>query len=69
MSADGFREALAAIGIDARVDGQGRVAVVTTGTRLSFDAGSRRRIVALGREQGFSNIALELAPDENLSGD
>ena len=69
MSAEAVRQALAAGGIDATVEAQGRVAVLTTRAPLMLDAVSRRRIVALGREQGFSNIALELAPDENLSGD
>ena len=69
MSADSLQHALAAIGIDAVVEGKGRIAVLTVCGSVSLDNASRRRIVALGREQGFSNIALELAPDENLSGD
>ena len=67
MSADTLRQALTAVGVDAAIEEQGRVAVITSPVPL--DAASRRRIVALGREHGFSNVALELAPDENLSGD
>jgi hypothetical protein len=69
MNADGFREALAGAGIDVAVDGQGRVAVVITPPGRSLDRAQRRQVVALGRMHGFSNVALELAPDENLSGD
>jgi hypothetical protein len=69
MSAVEFREALAAVGIDVGVEELGRVAVVTTQAPLPLDAARRRQVVALGRKHGFSNIALELAPDENLSGD
>ena len=69
MSAENFQQALAASGIEVTVEEKGRVAVLTTGSRLALDPASRRRIAALGREHGFSNIALELAPDENLSGD
>jgi hypothetical protein len=67
VSADSLQQALSAAGVPAAVEAQGRVAVITSPVPL--DAASRRRIVALGREHGFSNVALELAPDENLSGD
>jgi hypothetical protein len=69
MSAATFQESLASAGIDAVVEEKGRVAVITTRENVPLDGASRRRIVALGREHGYSNIALELAPDENLSGD
>ena len=69
MSAAEFREALSALGIAVAVEEQGRVAVVTAPRSLSLDPAQRRQVVALGRKHGFSNIALELAPDENLSGD
>ena len=69
MSAAEFRDALSAAGITAAVEEQGRVAVVTAAGSLALDGAQRRQVVALGRKHGFSNIALELAPDENLSGD
>ncbi len=69
MSASEFRQALAAAGIDATVEDQGRVAVLQASHNVATDKATRRRIVALGREHGFSNIALELASGENLPGD
>jgi len=63
-----LQSALAAIGFEAKVEGQGRVAILRA-TSLPVDAASRRRMVALAREHGFANVALELAPDANLSGD
>lgn len=68
MSARQLAEALAEAGIGAAVEEQGRIAIVTSAS-LPLDAASRRRIVALAREHGFANVALDLAPDANLSGD
>ena len=67
MSADALQRALAAIGIDSRVEERGRVAVLTG--ELPVDAAARRRVVALGRDHGFSNVAFELTLDADLPGD
>ena len=69
MKAERLEAALvSAIGPDARVEERGRVAILQSAI-VPLDAASRRRIVALAREHGFANVALELAPDANLSGD
>ncbi len=69
MSADAFNAALRLTHPGARVQAEGRVAIITVGGVLPVDGSSRRRIVAMAREHGFSNVALELTPDANLSGD
>jgi hypothetical protein len=67
VSAEAFAASLAAIGLEAKVEAHGRVALLQVDTPL--DRASRRKIIASGRAHGFTNVALELAPDANLSGD
>lgn len=52
----------------AEVSEEGRVAVIRA-AEVALDRASRRELAALGREHGFSNVALELMPDAGLSGD
>ena len=69
MSADAFNAAVRGILPGARIEAEGRVAILSLEAAIPMNASSRRRIVALAREHGFSNVALELTPDANLSGD
>jgi len=69
MSAEAFNAALRLTLPGARVEAKGRVAILTVAEPLPVDGTSRRRIVAMAREHGFSNVALELTPDANLPGD
>jgi hypothetical protein len=69
MTVSGFGDELRASHPDARVEAHGRLAVIAAGGVVSLDALSRRRVVALARAHGFSNVALELTPDANLPGD
>jgi hypothetical protein len=67
MNAESFGQALRQAGLDAPVEAQGKVAVL--GAPLPLDPATRRRVVALGREHGFANVAVELMPDADLPGD
>jgi hypothetical protein len=58
VSEAAFRDALVAAGIEAEVEAVGKVAIVRAA--LPLNPGIRRRVVSLGREHGFSNVALEL---------
>ena len=69
MSAQLFETALASAGIEATVEGQGKIAVLAPTSPVPLDPASRRRIVALARAHGFANVALELAPRADLPGD
>ena len=69
MSAPLLEAALASVGIAATVEAQGKIAVLSPASTLPLDAASRRRIVALARDHGFANVALELAPRADLPGD
>lgn len=50
-------------GVVGRIEARGRLAVFTPVSPFVPDAGMRRRLVALARQHGFANIAIELAPD------
>lgn len=63
MSADALRAALESIGVHGRVEARDRLAVLTVpGDEVSvlFDEERRRRAIALARDHGFTNLALEL---------
>jgi hypothetical protein len=60
MSDAALRDALAGIGLDVEVEGRAKVAVIRAKTGIVVSSGERRRIVALGRQHGFSNVSLEL---------
>ena len=67
MSAASLAGALAAQGVDARVETRDAVAVITVpngeaAERLR-DAARRRAVVALAAQHGFATVALELADD------
>ena len=64
MSAEGLRQALAALGIECRVEARDKLAVIIPpkdGTKLN-DIAVRRSALALIREHGFTHLALEI-PD------
>ena len=65
MSAPSLAAALAAHGVDARVDARAALAVLTVpnadaAERLR-DADVRRAVIALAAQHGFTTVALELA--------
>jgi hypothetical protein len=69
-NAKALERALSAEGVAGPIESRGRLAVLTPEPGTRFDARVRRRLVALAREHGFTNLAVELAPsDANLSGD
>lgn len=60
MSASPLRDVIAELGTTVRVEERGRVALVTWPGMPPLDAALRRRIVAAARQQGFSNVCIEL---------
>lgn len=62
MSAVSLEASLRARGVHCRVEGADRLAVLVPDGPLSGieDAATRREIVALLREHGFTHVALEL---------
>lgn len=64
MSAAALEGALAAIGLHARVEAEGPLAIltVTDGARLA-DGTAREAVVALAARLGFSHVALALTDD------
>ncbi|HJU90696.1 MAG TPA: hypothetical protein VJ672_14995 [Gemmatimonadaceae bacterium] len=64
MSAQALEAALAAMGLHARVEAEGPLAILTIadGSRLA-DGITRDAVVALARQHGFSHVALELTDD------
>ena len=70
MSATAFQADLTAAGLSLQVEERGRMAVVIPAGGAAMDPAARRRVVALARQHGFSNVCIELAPrDANLPGD
>ena len=70
MTLDALRDGLTSAGLDARVEERGRVAIVIPNGEMTLNGEARRRVVALARQHGFSNVCVELAPrDANLPGD
>ena len=59
---ESFRSALANLGIQCHVQGQGKLAVLVPVEPLRLDARDRRAIVALARANGFTNVCVELQP-------
>jgi hypothetical protein len=51
-------------GVVGRIEARGRLAVFTPGAPIAPDARVRRRLVALARQHGFANVAIELLPDD-----
>lgn len=69
-SGDGpaLERAIEAEGVSGAVEGRGRLAVFTPSPPATLDGKMRRRLVALARLHGFTNLAVELPqPDANLS--
>lgn len=69
MTASAFEAALRAHGIDAAVEQRDALAVVVpreAGSQpagaMVLDASHRALVLRLGREHGFTHVALELAP-------
>ena len=64
MSAAALEGALADIGLHARVEADGPLAILTLtdGARLA-DVAARETVVALAARHGFSHVALELTDD------
>lgn len=60
----GLERSFADEGVAGRIEARGRLAVFTPGSSFAPDARMRRRLVALARQHGFANIAIELAPDD-----
>jgi hypothetical protein len=59
--AESLRRSLAFMGVSGRVEARDRLAVLTLAdASVMRDAGLRRRAVALAREHGFANLALEI---------
>lgn len=81
MSETTFAAALAQLGVHCAVEAQGKLAVITVArdarpglsreaTDKILDARSRRSIVTLGREHGFTNVCVELGQaNASVSGD
>ena len=70
MNIETLAKDLADVAIGVRTEERGRVAVLIPEAALPLDGPTRRRIVALAREHGFTNVCLELTPrDANLPGD
>jgi hypothetical protein len=62
--------AFAAAGVPGRVEAHGRLAVFVPRSSLPLDGPTRRRLVALARDHGFTNLAVEVTePDADLSRD
>ena len=59
-----LERSIAEEGVVGRIEARGRLAVFTPGSPIAPDARMRRRIVALARQHGFANMAIELAPDD-----
>lgn len=67
MSAEGLRQALAALGIECTVEARDKLAVIISpagGTRLD-DVAVRRAALALIRDHGFTHLALEIPDGPN----
>jgi hypothetical protein len=64
VSAAALEGALASIGLDARVQAEGPLALltITDGARLA-DGTARETVVALAARHGFSHVALALTDD------
>lgn len=60
----GLERSFADEGVTGRIEARGRLAVFTPASSIAPDARMRRRLVALARQHGFANIAIELAPDD-----
>ncbi len=63
MSLDALEKDLTALPAVARVEEQGRLAIVTVDDTTLLDAPTRRRLVALARTHGYSHVCVELAPE------
>ena len=63
-AADSLGRSLASIGVAGRVEAHDRLAVlVSSDPSMWNDAQVRRRALALAREHGFTNLALEIGDD------
>lgn len=70
MSEVEFERELAQLGVRGRVESHGRVAVIVPELPITADGDLRHRIVKLARTHGFTNVSVELAPnDAHLPGD
>ncbi len=64
MSAPSLSQALAAHGVEARVEARGALAVITVPNGVAErlrDAALRRAVVDLAAKHGFTTVALEMA--------
>jgi len=60
VSLESLQDALEKAGVAAHVEARGKLVVLSlAGAKL--DGASRRRIVAIAQEHGFSNVAVEIA--------
>jgi hypothetical protein len=65
-AAQGLADALAAIGLPCTVEARARLAIVRAVQPAAgqlADAAVRRRVIALGRERGFTHVALAVGED------
>lgn len=60
MSLESLQDALEKAGVAAAVEARGKLVVLSL-AGVKLDPASRRRIVAIAQEHGFSNVAVEIA--------
>jgi hypothetical protein len=61
VSVESLRDALARAGVAAQVEARGKLVVLSPNPSPQLDVASRRRIVAIAHEHGFTNVAIEIA--------
>jgi hypothetical protein len=65
-AAESLADALAAIGLPCTVEARARLAIVRAGEPAAgqlADAAIRGHVIALGRERGFTHVALAVGED------
>jgi hypothetical protein len=60
VSLESLQDALEQAGVVARVEARGKLAVLSAAPG-KIDPATRRRIVAIAQEHGFTNVAVEIA--------